>query len=187
MGNLALEAPRLKKLRNHTFRLGVADGFGGVARLGSLAQKCMKQAFQGMISAIWLPGPRNAQNEPSRAWPAPKRHPGAPRRHPQERPRKHPQARRGPQEAPGGLGGNMCENICVFSAKVSRPGISSSVWRGDPHDLRSLSTKVDHCGGAETSTDKTPIPKNTRQNPYRRSCLGNIRAGWSNFWKCLLL
>ena len=111
--------------------------------VGCLAQKCMKQAFQGMISAIWLAGPRNAQNEPSRAWPAPKRHPGAPRRHPQERPRKHPQARRGPQEAPGGLGGNMCENICVFSAKVARPGISPSVWKGDPHDLRNLCTKVE--------------------------------------------
>ena len=140
--------------------------------VGCLAQKCMKQAFQGMISAIWLAGPRNAQNEPSRAWPAPKRHPGAPRRHPQERPRKHPQARRGPQEAPGGLGGNMCENICVFSAKVARPGISPSVWKGDPHDLRNLCTKVDGRQDAGHPTDKYQLRKTSRQNPYSRSCLG---------------
>ena len=37
MGNLALEAPRLKKLRNHRCRVGFADGFGGGARLGNLA------------------------------------------------------------------------------------------------------------------------------------------------------
>ena len=109
----------------------------------------------------------------------------APVRH-LEAPRGHPGGTQGICGIPGGtqghpehqggqrsLGGKVCQIMCVFSTGCSRPTILPQRERGDPHDLRSLCTKVYHRRCRDHPADKHPIPKKSRQNPYRRICLGS--------------
>ena len=46
----------------------------------------------------------------------------------------HPGGTQGTQEARDSLGGKMCSNTCVLSAKVTRPPVSRNVWRVECHD-----------------------------------------------------
>ncbi len=103
--------------------------------------------------------------------------------------RRHPggtqEAPKAPRRHPGGqrcLGGKMCQNICVFSAKVARPTIPLQRGEGDHHRLRCLCRKVDRRRYAPDPAEETTIPKTSRQNPYSRSCLGgNIYSGSQKF------
>ncbi len=47
------------------------------------------------------------------------------------------------------LGGKMMQNHNVFLTKVARPPVLAESGEGDPHDPRSLRTKVVHRSSAE--------------------------------------
>ncbi len=74
------------------------------------------------------------------------------------RPRRHPGGQRR-------LRGKSCQNQRVFLSKVARPTILAESGEGDPHDLRSLRTKVgvNSRGGSQRPA---PGPSPDRQNPY---------------------
>ncbi len=68
------------------------------------------------------------------------------------------------------LGDKMMQNHCVFLSKVDSPTILAESGEGDPHDLRSLRTKVHRRRWPDDPAEEHPIPKTNRQNPYSRSC-----------------
>ena len=63
------------------------------------------------------------------------------------------------------LGGKMIQNHSAFLSKVARPTISAESGEGDPHDLRSLRTKVG-VYSSRGSHRPAPGPSPDRQNPY---------------------
>ena len=86
--------------------------------------------------------------------------------------RRHPG---GTQGTPGGqrrLGGKVCQHMCVFLIKVARPTISRRRERPDPHDLRSLRTKVGGRGPGSYPPHPPPSPKKSRQEPYSGTLFG---------------
>ena len=74
------------------------------------------------------------------------------------------------------LGGKMCQNMCVFLSKVARATISRRREQPDPHEVRSLHTKV-----APRSPVRIPritqSPTPNRQDPNSREQFGEIKSG----------
>ena len=67
----------------------------------------------------------------------------------------------------------MCQNHGVLLSKVARPSVSCERGEGDPHDLRSLRTKV----GRSFATDLINHHRGLtldRRNPYSRKLFGEI-------------
>ena len=122
---------------------------------GIMASWCimgsMGRLSGGSLGAVW------GLQEASR------RHPGGT----QETPRRHPEA---PRRHPGGqrrLGGKVCQNMCVLLSKVVRPTVSPARERTDPHDLRSLRTKVGGRPARHCTRNTYGYLLLGRQNPYR--------------------
>ena len=99
-----------------------------------------------MEEESWMRNHRGRIWEASRAIWTPRRHPGGT----QEAPRRHPEAPRGTQRHPGGtqeVRGLWDSKTTILREremkKVARPTVSRARERPDPHDLRSLSAKVD--------------------------------------------
>ena len=59
----------------------------------------------------------------------------------------------------------MMQNHCVFLSKVARPTILAESGEGDPHDLRSLRTKVEGHSAADLADQHRALTPD-RQNPY---------------------
>ena len=61
--------------------------------------------------------------------------------------------------------------MCIFPWKAARPTISPARGRTDPHEVRSLHTKVVHCSPPEIPpTTQSPTPN--RQDPYSQKLFG---------------
>ena len=70
--------------------------------------------------------------------------------------RRHPGGTQGTQEVRLGSEIKVCQIICVFSTGCSRPAILPQRERGDPHDLRSLCTKVGGHSATESAHHHHP-------------------------------
>ena len=68
----------------------------------------------------------------------------------------------------------MCQNMHVLPKKVARPSVSPARERTDPHELRSLRTKVEaRLPNRIPRTTQSPTPN--RQDPYSRKLFGELQ------------
>ena len=75
------------------------------------------------------------------------------------------------------LGAKMMQDHCVLLSKVARPTILAESGEGDPHDLRSLHTKVAGRRGRADPAQTPPSSKTIRQKPY------SVNTAWGNIIK----
>ena len=67
----------------------------------------------------------------------------------------------------------MMQNQLVFLSKVARPTVLAESGEGDPHDLRSLRTKVEGRSSADLIDQHRALHQTVR-TPTVENCLGNI-------------
>ena len=74
----------------------------------------------------------------------------------------------------------MCQNICVFLSKVARATVSRARERPDPHQVRSLCTKVGGRPGRRTFRNTHGYPYLAARTPQCTTVWGISKSGI--FW-----
>ena len=80
------------------------------------------------------------------------------------------------------LGGKIMQSHCVFLTKVDSPTILAESGEGDPHDLRSLRTKVEGHSDPDL-VDQHRALHQTVRTPTVENCLGKYKDWICMTWK----
>ena len=83
----------------------------------------------------------------------------------------------GPKEARKRIWRKLCQNICVFLSKVARATVSRARERPDPHQVRSLCTKVGGRPGRGTFRYTHGYPYLAARTPQCTTVWGKTQNG----------